>query len=120
MKIIFYDGKCGLCQRSIQFIFKADKDKTFYFAPLNGVTYKDIYGNALDPLSTLKLFNENKTSQKSTAILEILSLLGGKYKYLYILKVIPIFIRDYLYDKVAFRRNAVTCLILENNNHFLN
>jgi hypothetical protein len=32
--IIFYDGVCGLCDRSIQFIMLHDKKKVFRFAAL--------------------------------------------------------------------------------------
>lgn len=36
--LVFYDGKCGLCDRIVQFLLKEDKQKNFVFAPLQGET----------------------------------------------------------------------------------
>lgn len=91
LKIVFYDGDCGICQRSIGYIYQADKKEILYFAPLNGLTYKNIYKSELDDLTTLKFFTGNKSYEKSAAFLEISWLLGGSFKYLYILKLIPFF-----------------------------
>jgi predicted DCC family thiol-disulfide oxidoreductase YuxK len=120
LNIIFYDGDCGLCQRSIRFVYKADTKNIFHYAPLNGQTYNKIYGNVKDPLTTIKFFHNQITYQKSLAVFEILKLLGGKYKILLIFKIIPIFICDYVYDKIANRRKLITCILLTKNNQFLN
>ena len=34
--LVFYDGECGLCDQVVQFLLKADKNKGFVFAPLQG------------------------------------------------------------------------------------
>lgn len=120
MKIVFYDGQCGLCQRSIALLYKIDKNQILYFAPLNGETYKSLYGHQTDSLATIKFFNENETFQKSSAILEMLWVIGGKYKIFYLFKLIPAFIRDYLYDKIASKRNAVSCILKSERDRFLN
>ena len=36
--ILFYDGECGLCTRSVRFFLWADKRKRLRFAPLQGKT----------------------------------------------------------------------------------
>jgi len=39
-EILFYDGHCGLCHRSVQFVVRHDRDGTaFRFAPLQGPTF---------------------------------------------------------------------------------
>ena len=120
MKIVFYDGDCGLCQRSIQFLYFADKKKSLFFAPLNGLTYKEIYGVEPSLLSTVKLYCENKTYEKSSAFLKLCLILGGYYKIFYLFILIPAFIRDFVYDQIAHRRKSISCILLVKDERFLN
>ena len=36
--VVFYDGACGLCQRSVRFLLLADRRKCLGFASLQGRT----------------------------------------------------------------------------------
>ena len=36
--IVFFDDRCGLCERSVVFFLKRDTKKQFLFAPLSGKT----------------------------------------------------------------------------------
>lgn len=119
MKIIFYDGNCGLCQRSIQFLWRIDRRKAICFAPLNGVTYKKIYGEELDKLTTVKFYDGSKTYEKSSAILESLWWIGGIYRAIYVFKIIPKFVRDYIYDQIASKRHLTNCILLVKDDRFL-
>lgn len=119
MKIVFYDGNCGLCQRSIRFLCRIDRKKVLFFAPLNGVTYKKIYGLNLDQLTTVKFFNENKTYEKSSAILEALWWVGGMHRVFYLFNAIPESVRNYVYDYVANKRKVTTCIVLVKDDRFL-
>jgi len=38
LALVFYDGKCGFCDYVVQLLLKADKEKIFVFAPLQGKT----------------------------------------------------------------------------------
>ncbi len=38
--LVFYDGACGICDRIVSCLYKADKQKIFGFAPLEGETAK--------------------------------------------------------------------------------
>ena len=40
--IVFYDGECGLCQRSVQWLLNRDKKKILFYAPLQGETAKEL------------------------------------------------------------------------------
>jgi predicted DCC family thiol-disulfide oxidoreductase YuxK len=46
----------------------------------------------------------NQIYKKSDAVIKIASNLDGIYKYLKCIKIIPKFIRDYLYDLIAKNR----------------
>jgi predicted DCC family thiol-disulfide oxidoreductase YuxK len=38
--LVFFDGECGICDRMVRFLIKADKYKKLQFAPLQGETAK--------------------------------------------------------------------------------
>jgi predicted DCC family thiol-disulfide oxidoreductase YuxK len=120
LSVVFYDGDCGLCQRSIRFLAWADKKKKISFAPLNGVTYKQIYGDVASLLSSVKLYHNKKTYEKSSAVLQLCLILGGFYKIFYLFIIVPAFIRDALYDQIASRRKTFSCVLIKRDERFLN
>tara|TARA_B100000700_G_scaffold236593_1_gene262488 strand:- start:146 stop:580 length:435 start_codon:yes stop_codon:yes gene_type:complete len=108
--IVFYDGYCILCNRTIDFVIKYDKKEKILFASLQS-------DYAISTLSKLKYKSENIKNIdnviylqntivkiKSDAILSILSDMGGVYHLSKIFYCIPRFIRNYLYDQIANRR----------------
>ncbi|RPJ77726.1 MAG: DUF393 domain-containing protein, partial [Alphaproteobacteria bacterium] len=92
------------------------------FAPLNGRTYQKIFGDGHSDLSTVVLYNEDKIFVKSAAFLEVCRILGGRYYFFYSFKIIPIFVRDFLYDQIAKRRKKIKCIVSykDNAERFLN
>lgn len=119
MAIVFYDGDCGLCQRSIHYLANADAKKKLRFAPLNGVTYKKIYGEELVELTTVKVFSHERTFEKSAAVFELCRELGGFHRAFLIFKLIPKKILNFLYDEIASRRKSFSCMILTRDERFL-
>ncbi len=120
MTIIFYDGDCGLCQRSISFLSHADKTKKLLFAPLNGVTYKLYFKKDLKVLSSVIVYSNEKIYEKSSAVFELCKLLPGVYQLLLVFKLIPPFILDKVYDQIAARRSRVSCVLFSRDERFLN
>lgn len=116
-KVIFYDGECGLCQRSIRVIMSWDKKHELLFAPLNGETYKSLFDKKSD-MSTVVFFSGGELFAKSDALIEVLQVLGGFGKLAVILKIIPRFIRDTLYNFIAGQRKKVSCVILVKDERF--
>ena len=106
-KIIFYDGYCNLCNGFVNAIIKLDKKNIFLFAPLNGnnamnlLKKNNIKNTTID---SVILFNNKSISYKSKAVIEILISLDGVYRILFISKIIPRALLDYLYDIVAKNR----------------
>jgi predicted DCC family thiol-disulfide oxidoreductase YuxK len=45
MHLVFYDGQCGFCDHTVQFLLKRDRKKQFLFAPLQGETAKQVLKN---------------------------------------------------------------------------
>ena len=102
--IVFFDGECGLCQSCVRFIIKNDTKKLFLFAPLQGLTAKEKLGSLPQQIDSVIYIDHFHTYTKSTAALKIVMALGGKWKIVGILMLIPPLIRDYVYDGIAKRR----------------
>ena len=117
--IVFYDGECGLCQRSVAFILKWDRFKLLSFAPLNGVTYRTLFTEPSD-MSTVVFYSFGRLFTKSEAIIEIGRVLGGWAKLLLLLRLIPSVLRDAVYSFIASKRKKVSCIILIKDERFLN
>jgi predicted DCC family thiol-disulfide oxidoreductase YuxK len=119
LKIVFYDGSCGLCQKSVKLLHLLDKKKILYYAPINGVMFKKINSYEISNLTSVIYYNGNKSFYKSTAILEFFWDLGGIFKIFYVLKLTPKFLRDYLYDLVVKNRKYFACEMIDKSEKFL-
>lgn len=110
-EIIFYDGDCGLCHRSVLFVLRHDHAPArFQFAPQQGRTYLQNFGNVgIPPGSVVVLTHDRRRLLRSDATLYILQNLGGRWRLLgNILRLVPTPIRDWGYQLVAaFRRKLV-------------
>ena len=119
--IIFFDGTCHLCDRSVQFVLKRDHKKLFRFCALQSdlaiKSIKNLPG-ATQPDSIVFLSN-GEFYYYSDAALQILKHLNIPYPWLAkILYVFPRSIRDAVYKFIAKKRyqwfgRYDTCLIPE-------
>jgi predicted DCC family thiol-disulfide oxidoreductase YuxK len=105
--IVFYDGHCGLCSRTVSFLLKADKNKQLFFAPQQGETFQHLLNEnqLLVQENSVVLLKNGVAYYRSDAMLEIMSLLPLPWKFLAILKIIPAGIRDLVYNLIARNRN---------------
>src|SRR5206468_5141070 len=76
--VVFFDGVCGLCNASVDYILARDVAGVFRFAPLQGTTA----GGRLQPsdiadLSSLVLVDGQGIHRRSTAVWRILWRLRG-------------------------------------------
>ncbi|RFC55190.1 thiol-disulfide oxidoreductase DCC family protein [Brumimicrobium aurantiacum] len=107
--IVFYDGSCGFCNSSIQFILK-HKAKDFYFIPLQSKLAEEILALHHEEIkmNTLYFFEKKELYQKSTAAIRITKHLSGIYPiFFYLGYLIPKFLRDWGYDQIAKRRHKI-------------
>lgn len=105
--VVLFDGVCNLCNRSVQFIIKRDHSSQFYFAALQseyGRKQKRELGIPDSSMQSIILVRGNQYFQRSSAVLEIASMLGGVWSVLYVLKIIPRFLRDWIYNGIANNR----------------
>ena len=76
-QVVLFDGVCGMCNASVDFILSRDRDKKFLFSPLQGK-----FANAQVPeecvdLNTIIYLKDGMILRRSSAVLRILVDLGG-------------------------------------------
>ncbi|MEW6683878.1 MAG: DCC1-like thiol-disulfide oxidoreductase family protein [Nitrospirota bacterium] len=105
--LILYDGVCRLCTGTVLFVIKRDRRKRFRFAsmqsPLGQRLLRSV-GLSPDELKTFVLVDESRHFTKSEAALRVAADLGGLWRAVSLLRVIPGPIRDGVYDWVARNR----------------
>ncbi|MEP6833839.1 MAG: DCC1-like thiol-disulfide oxidoreductase family protein [Gemmatimonas sp.] len=111
--VLLYDGLCGFCDRTIQFIFAHDTKRTLQFAALQG----EFAARALHETPALRDVDSlvvvqtgaNSSGQRvlvrSDAVIAIADYLGGLPRAGgWLLRLIPRALRDWGYDALAKRR----------------
>ena len=109
---LFYDGGCGLCQRSVRFVAKRDGSGHIHFAPLGGETFQRLIPESTRsglPDSLLVRTAEGAILYRSTALVHLLSRMGPGWRLAGLLLAwLPRGLRDGAYDWVARRRRRIT------------
>jgi predicted DCC family thiol-disulfide oxidoreductase YuxK len=126
MSVVLFDGNCGLCNRSVQFILKFEKRNDLKFASLDSDFAKNVllkFRLEKDYHESILLVKKEKIFAKSTAVLRIIPFLKWYFYPLLIGWILPRFIRDLVYDFVAANRKRFlrNCIHLDekNKNRFL-
>lgn len=111
--LIFFDGECPFCHRSVRHIIEIDVHKRFLFAPLSGISAREIL---IGPQAHLKganslvlVENYDSTDRKfwveSRAVLRIYWLIGNGWGLIGIFSFLPAFIGDFIYRWFAAHRH---------------
>ena len=121
-KVILFDGVCNLCNNSVKFIIKNDKRNIFKFAPLQGkygIKIQNNYNINTTQINSSILVDGEKTFTKSSAVLRIAKDLKAPFFMFYVFIIIPVFIRNFIYDLIAKNRykwfgKMESCMIPSN------
>ena len=107
-QLILFDGVCNLCNTSVQFVINHDKKDKFMFAALQSNVGKQIINQfKLDTSKTdsiLLYSKENGLKIKSSAALQVAKHLGFPLNLLSVFFIVPVGIRNWIYDYVAKNR----------------
>ena len=113
--LVLYDGVCGLCKRLVAFLLRHDRNDQFRFAPLQSPLAQTLlhrYG--LDPKdfdSVVVIADFGQPSERaltrSAAALLSLDRLGSLWRVAGLGKLIPLSLREVLYDFIARHRYQV-------------
>ena len=119
-KIILFDGVCNLCEKSVQFIIKRDKNDVFRFVAIQSDLGREIIqkiGIDTTKIDSIILYEPNVAYYyKAEAALKIAKNLSGLYSLLAIFNFIPNNIKNSIYDYIAKNRykwygKKETCMI---------
>ncbi len=104
---MIFDGVCNLCARSVRFILDHEADQTLRFTPLQSPAGSRLMRElGLDPedARTFVLIADGKAYVKSDAAIRLSRYFRRAWMPLGLIKIIPRWIRDRVYDVVARNR----------------
>lgn len=115
MKVIYFDGECVLCNKSMQWIIRRDRNKIFHFATMNQLPDSLGVPHTVD---SVVFMDENRYYTASEAVIRIANYLPG-FKWTIMLRWIPAFLRNSLYRWVARNRyrwfgKQTNCLLADD------
>ena len=107
-KIILFDGVCNLCNSSVQFVIEHDEKDIFRFVALQSDLGKEIIkhiGIDATKIDSIILYEPGIAYYyKSNATIKIAETLGEFLSMIWIFKILPLSIRDLVYDYIAKNR----------------
>lgn len=101
--ILFFDGVCGLCNSVVDWVLRNDRRGVVRFSPLQGQTAQQRLPDVdRERLDTVVFVEGDRITRRSTAIVRLLSHLGGIWTVLaWLLWLIPWPLRDVGYRAVS-------------------
>ena len=118
--MLLYDGSCGVCSQAVQWILQHERDHSLRFAPLESALGSKLREAACVPLSVDSLLwvewraGRVHAELRSSAILRVLGYVGGPWRLLTALRLVPRFLRDAAYRafaKIRYRVRGQACLV---------
>jgi len=107
--IVIYDGVCGFCDASIQFILDQKPSDALRFVSFQSETGQQIMATVgLEiNLDTIIFIEKGIVHQKSKAFLKILKHVESSYRFANYLSIIPSFISNLFYGIIAKYRYKI-------------
>jgi predicted DCC family thiol-disulfide oxidoreductase YuxK len=111
-EVVFYDGQCGLCHGAVRWLIAEDTDgQRLRFAPIHGEAFREAIPDELRanlPDSILVVTAEGELLDRSRAVQHLCRRLGGGWRIVaWSLEVVPLALRDRLYDALAKVRHRL-------------
>jgi predicted DCC family thiol-disulfide oxidoreductase YuxK len=113
--VLFYDGDCGFCDRTVRFVLRHDRAGTMCFAPLQGEAAREAFARhpSLGRIDSLILIERDTVSGgdhvsvRSEAVIRVATYLGGPWRAAALLRLVPRTVRDWGYDLIARNRHGL-------------
>jgi len=117
--LLLYDGSCGFCARSVQFVLRHESQrKTLRFAALDSPIGVEVRARhpAIEGVDSVVWVEPSDASGddeyvlvRSAAVLRVLRYLGGIWRALAgLATVVPRSVADWVYDFIARHRHKLT------------
>lgn len=111
MNVVFYDGACAVCNRSVRFILRHERDQQLKFCALQseiGQALLKEQGVDGVELNTIYFLDDDGIHDRSTAVMKICRHLHRPLSWLAYFQCIPLSLRDRLYEIVAKHRYRIS------------
>jgi predicted DCC family thiol-disulfide oxidoreductase YuxK len=105
--IVVFDGECAFCSRWVDFLLRFDRSDTFRFAARqsqSGTAFSREAGLPETGVGSIILVEGKTIRLRSEAVLRMLNLLGLPFSLAGIFRVLPVSLRDTVYDTIARNR----------------
>jgi predicted DCC family thiol-disulfide oxidoreductase YuxK len=107
---VLYDGECRFCSSQVRFIRRHDRRNRFRFVPLQSEEGRSMLRSAGLPENdpdTVVYAGSERLEVRSSAVLKILGELGGAWRLVKVLLLIPPGLRDFFYRLIARNRHRL-------------
>jgi predicted DCC family thiol-disulfide oxidoreductase YuxK len=108
--IVFYDGDCGFCNRTVQLILDNERSEEIRFSALQSDFAKQFFrerGLPQPDLSTFYFWDGQQMLERSTGALRVARRLKFPFSWLAAFKIVPRALRDGVYNWIAARRQKL-------------
>jgi predicted DCC family thiol-disulfide oxidoreductase YuxK len=112
--LLLYDGACGFCAASVQFVLKHERRHSLRFAALESGIGREIRARHphLDGVDSMVWVEAAGTERervlaRSSAALEVARYMGGVWRLTAVGRLVPRALRDAVYDFIARHRHSL-------------
>jgi len=107
-KVVLFYGVCNLCNGTISLLIRLDKRGVLRFSSLQSEFSKSVFKNSnINPtknFDTVVFIKDSQIFYHSNAVLQIFRELAYPWKVLYVIKYVPVKLRDRIYKFIAKNR----------------
>lgn len=105
--VVLFDGVCKLCNGWAKFLIRHDRNQRIRLATVQSPEGQALLawaGLPADAFDTMAVIRDNHYWVRSEAFFEVVAQLPGVWPALRLLRIVPRWLRDWLYDRVALNR----------------
>jgi predicted DCC family thiol-disulfide oxidoreductase YuxK len=111
--VLLYDGTCGLCAASVQFVLRHERQHSLRFAALESEQGRAVRARhpGLAGVDSMIWVEQGPSGERvlsrSAAALRVASYIGGPWRLAALGAIVPRFVRDAAYDLIARHRHRI-------------
>lgn len=105
--VVVFDGECAFCNRWVDFLLQFDRRDVFRFTARqseSGAAFSRQAGLPEWGVGSITVVEDGRVLVRSTAVLRMFSLLGFPFSLTAVFRLIPVGLRDVVYDFIARNR----------------
>jgi len=104
--IVFFDGDCLVCNKTVQFLLDKDRSRQLLFCRLKSERALSLLGELGNTTETMVALDEGVPYIRSSAVIRICLRLPYPWRFGCTLAIVPTVLRDWMYKQFAKKRLA--------------